>query len=60
MKKHFVIALLMFSLVYGNIEAQPAIQLNFDFSKLEMPISSDLYGIFFEDINYAADGGSII
>jgi alpha-L-arabinofuranosidase len=26
-------------------------------SNQEMPISSDLFGIFFEDLNYAADGG---
>lgn len=32
-------------------------QINIDTSKKGVDISSTLYGIFFEDINYAADGG---
>src|SRR5574344_694168 len=28
-----------------------------DFSAAKTPVSKDLFGIFYEDINYAADGG---
>lgn len=31
--------------------------LNIDASKKSVDISEDMYGIFFEDVNYAADGG---
>src|SRR5680860_1439217 len=36
-------------LLTGNIDAQPA--------KGGKQISPDLFGLFFEDINYSADGG---
>ena len=32
-------------------------QLDINLKKAGTPIPSTLYGIFFEDINYAADGG---
>lgn len=31
--------------------------INADFSAAKTPVSKDLFGIFYEDINYAADGG---
>lgn len=31
--------------------------INADFSVAKTPVSKDLFGIFYEDINYAADGG---
>jgi alpha-L-arabinofuranosidase len=57
MKKIMLSSVLISSLILGNLIAQPAIQLGFDFSKPGVKISNDLYGIFFEDINFAADGG---
>nr|MCR4570083.1 alpha-L-arabinofuranosidase [Bacteroidales bacterium] len=32
-------------------------QLDIDLKKTGAPIQNTMYGIFFEDINYAADGG---
>ncbi len=32
-------------------------QLTLDFTKEKTPVSKNLFGIFYEDINYAADGG---
>jgi alpha-L-arabinofuranosidase len=56
--KNFLLSLAMlFSIFAGNLKAQTAFQLNFDFSKQRQSISPVLYGIFFEDINFAADGG---
>jgi alpha-L-arabinofuranosidase len=37
--------------------APPATTITVDLSQPGKPISPDLFGIFFEDINYAADGG---
>jgi alpha-L-arabinofuranosidase len=40
----------------GSVQAQPA-TLTIDASQPGKPISPDLVGVFFEDLNYAADGG---
>jgi alpha-L-arabinofuranosidase len=40
-----------------TVSSQSTIQLSFDFSDQGIAVSPMLYGIFFEDINYAADGG---
>lgn len=45
------------SLALSSITLPAQVQLNIDVSKPEAKVSSDLYGIFFEDINNAADGG---
>jgi alpha-L-arabinofuranosidase len=57
MKKLLLSFVLLFPLFLGNLIAQTDVQLSFDFSKPGPTISPDLYGIFFEDINFAADGG---
>jgi alpha-L-arabinofuranosidase len=40
-----------------SVFAAPAATLTADFSAPKTPVSRNLYGIFFEDINYSADGG---
>lgn len=44
---------------YGNVELprDKKYSLNIDLNKKGVDISEDMYGIFYEDINYAADGG---
>ncbi|MDR2146357.1 MAG: carbohydrate binding domain-containing protein [Tannerella sp.] len=42
-------------LIASNIHAQN--RLDIDVSKIGAPIQSTMYGLFFEDINYGADGG---
>ena len=42
----------------GHLSAQtPAATLTIDLTQPGRPISPDLIGVFFEDLNYAADGG---
>ncbi|MBR1415122.1 MAG: carbohydrate binding domain-containing protein [Prevotella sp.] len=41
----------------GVLTAQAQHVFNVDTKKLGAPVQSTMYGIFFEDINYAADGG---
>ena len=58
MKKTRLLAVLLFSVVLGTqvLSAQNhAIELNVN--KPGSPIQKTMYGIFFEDINYGADGG---
>src|SRR3972149_12197088 len=52
MKKYLVLYALL-NVMY--LEAQPIIKI--DASQQGAQISKDLYGIFFEDINHAGDGG---
>ena len=40
-----------------SVRAQSVIRVNVDAGAAGIPISPTLYGIFFEDINFAADGG---
>lgn len=44
---------------YGTVEfpEEKAFDLNIDLAERGVDINSDMYGIFYEDINYAADGG---
>ncbi|MBR5535215.1 MAG: family 43 glycosylhydrolase [Clostridia bacterium] len=44
---------------YGEVEfpEEKEYNLNIDLGKKGVDISEDMYGIFYEDINYAADGG---
>lgn len=53
MKKYFYLVLFILFSIHGN--SQP--QLTIDVSKKGISISPTHYGIFFEDINHAADGG---
>ena len=41
----------------GALSAQAQYVMNVDTKKLGAPVSSTMYGLFFEDINFAADGG---
>ena len=41
----------------GALTAQAQHVFNIDTKRLGAPVQSTMYGIFFEDINYAADGG---
>lgn len=47
--------LLLLSFLFANLYAQPQLVVNTDSAGIK--ISPSLYGIFFEDINHAADGG---
>lgn len=53
--KFYFISLFIFSLLIFPVSAQP--KLTIDMSKKGIAISPTHYGIFFEDINHAADGG---
>ena len=53
MKKKFVLCLLAFAFV--NLQAQ--VNIKVDVAQKGIEISPTLYGIFYEDINYASDGG---
>jgi len=58
MKKPLFFGALLFSALLGT---QPAVSqtlnMQVDVKKVGLPIQSTMYGIFFEDINYGADGG---
>ena len=54
MKKQLLTTLLLTAVTLGTT-AQSVMDINT--KKLGAPIQSTMYGIFFEDINYAADGG---
>jgi len=58
MKKTKSLALLIFSIILGTqlIYAQSH-NIHVDVKKVGSPIQKTMYGIFFEDINYGADGG---
>lgn len=51
----FIIFLMMPFILEGNDETTDVLEI--DLSKKGIEISPNLYGIFFEDINYAGDGG---
>ncbi len=53
--KQGLLAFLITVLLVNNSEAQQ--ELSVDLSKTIAPIQPTMYGIFFEDINFAADGG---
>ncbi len=54
--KNVVIATTALITLSSHVYAQNAI-LNADFTAKKTDVSKNLYGIFYEDINYAADGG---
>lgn len=45
------------SLFIPSLSAQNSYELDLDIKKLGAPIQPTMYGLFFEDINFAADGG---
>lgn len=54
------VALFLLSLGINSLTAQgfpPANEMNLDVQQIGSPIQSTMYGIFFEDINFGADGG---
>ncbi|WP_029902796.1 alpha-L-arabinofuranosidase C-terminal domain-containing protein [Prevotella sp. 10(H)] len=48
---------LIFLIATGSAYAQKNYEFNLDVKKIGAPIQSTMYGLFFEDINFAADGG---
>src|SRR5574344_1877770 len=50
-------SILLLSLLLSSSMSFAQINLDIDASKKDIAISPTLYGIFFEDINHAADGG---
>lgn len=50
-----IATLLMFAGISGF--AQNPVQIKISEPKSEIPIQQNMFGIFFEDINFAADGG---
>lgn len=57
MKKIITIFLVLLILSSSALFAKPIATLEADFSGQKTEVSKNLYGIFFEDINYGADGG---
>jgi alpha-N-arabinofuranosidase len=55
-RKLFLATALLFG-IHSQVAAEPAMTISIDATTSGKPISADLWGIFFEDINYAADGG---
>jgi len=54
----FLLAGLLFAAgLSSQADAAPVFHLQVDLTATGKPISPDLFGIFFEDLNYAADGG---
>ena len=58
MKKKRFLAVMALSVVFGTqlVSAQTH-NIQVDLKKIGSPIQKTMYGIFFEDINYGADGG---
>ncbi|MDH6311511.1 alpha-N-arabinofuranosidase [Parabacteroides sp. PFB2-10] len=59
MKKNYLKALCLGALLAGSagLSAQQAYELTLDTKKVGAEIKPTMYGLFFEDINFAADGG---
>jgi len=58
MKKIKTLAVLIFSIVMSTqLNFAQSHNIHVDFKKVGSPIQKTMYGIFFEDINYGADGG---
>ena len=45
------------ALLVGAVSFAQVHRMDIDLKKVGAPIQPTMYGIFFEDINYAADGG---
>lgn len=48
---------LYFMLISNLLHSQEILEITVDNQKPEVTVASNMYGIFFEDINFAADGG---
>lgn len=57
MKKNVLALSVVFMAALQPAWSQTPIQLTYDLSAAGKPISPTLYGVFFEDINHAAEGG---
>jgi len=58
MKKYILLAVLIFSITFGSqLTFSQTHNIQVDVKKVGSPIQKTMYGIFFEDINYGADGG---
>ena len=49
--------ILLSALLASSLAANAQVKINVDASNPGVKVSPNLYGIFFEDINHAADGG---
>ena len=56
-EKNILIASLLMVCTVSDAEAQIRAEIRIDCDKPTVALSPHLYGLFFEDINYAADGG---
>ena len=52
-KRHFLLSAVLATTLAANAQ----VTINVDVSNPGVKVSPNLYGIFFEDINHAADGG---
>lgn len=57
MRKFKIYGFLAFLLCGGMLNAQQTAQFTLDAKKIGAPVQSTMYGLFFEDINFGADGG---
>lgn len=57
MKKRTIVLSTALALSLSSFIFADGASLTADFSATKTPVSKNLYGIFYEDINYAADGG---
>jgi alpha-L-arabinofuranosidase len=59
MKRNFLRAMGLLSMITigYSVAAQKTYEFDLDTRKVGVPIQSTMYGLFFEDINFAADGG---
>ncbi len=56
-KKNRILAFLCILLFIANLTAQEVYEFDLNAKKKGAPIQSTMYGLFFEDINFGADGG---
>lgn len=56
-QRHFFCLLLVGILSMSNIQAQPVKEISVKINQKLNPVPAAMWGIFFEDINFAADGG---
>jgi alpha-L-arabinofuranosidase len=57
MRNHYILFIWLLFPGIWSVKSQQPVQMSIDFSKQGITVSPMLYGIFFEDINFAADGG---
>jgi Alpha-L-arabinofuranosidase len=57
MRKFYTVLSVLILLGFRQINCLAQVNMSIDFSNYGIAVSPNLYGIFFEDINFAADGG---